>query len=74
VKYRSRITRSEVITMWWEYIVVPALLVVGGYGFALMVGVNTRWLTRKTDRNAESMYANYASPRRHLFPRWHSGR
>ena len=30
--------------MWWTYIVVPALLAVGIYGFVLIVRVNTRRL------------------------------
>jgi hypothetical protein len=48
------------VTMWWVYIVVPALLILGGYGFAVLVGFETRMLTRKTSRSAENMYGGHA--------------
>lgn len=62
--------------MWWmDYIVVPAVLILGIYGFLVLVGFQKRVMTRKTDRSAESMYGNYADPppkqRRH--GRQHSG-
>jgi hypothetical protein len=51
--------------MWWtDDIVVPALLLLGIYGFLVLIGFRTRMLTRKTDRTAESMYASYADPAR----------
>ena len=47
--------------MWWvNDIVVPAVLILGVYGFLVLVGFQKRMLTRKTDRTAESMYDNYA--------------
>jgi hypothetical protein len=52
------------VTMWWEYIVVPALLLLGIYGFLLLTGYEKRLLTRKTSRTAESMYDNYADSAR----------
>ncbi len=59
--------------MWWTYIVVPALLAVGIYGFVLIVRVNTRRLTSETDRRAEDLYDDFGdspdSPhRRHRQP------
>ena len=51
--------------MWWIYIVAPALLTFGVYGFLTIVGFETRWLTRKTDRRAEDLYDDYADPPRH---------
>ncbi|HEY1323605.1 MAG TPA: hypothetical protein VGF32_25335 [Streptosporangiaceae bacterium] len=48
--------------MWWIYIIVVAVLLLGIYGFLTMVGVETRWLSRKTSRTAESMYDSYADP------------
>jgi hypothetical protein len=52
------------ITVWWEYIVVPVLLLLGIYGFLLLTGFEKRLLTRKTDRTAESMYDDYADSAR----------
>jgi hypothetical protein len=51
--------------MWWIYIVVVALMIFGVYGFCLIVGFETRWLTRKTDRRAEDLYDKYADTPRH---------
>ena len=49
---------------WWMYIVVPAILVFGIYAFLELVGARTRWMTRRSERTAESMYDNYGdSPR-----------
>jgi hypothetical protein len=47
--------------MWWmDTLVVPALLILAVYCFAVTVGGRTRMLTRKSTRTAESMYPNYA--------------
>jgi hypothetical protein len=61
----THVARLWVIDMWWIYIVVPVLLILGVYGFLSIVGVETRWLTRKTDRRAEDLYEDYADPPRH---------
>jgi hypothetical protein len=51
--------------MWWmNYIVVPAVLILGIYGFAVFAGFQKRMLTRRTNRTAESMYGAYAGPAR----------
>jgi len=50
--------------MWWEYLLIAAALALGIYGFASMVRFQTKNLTRKTDRTAESMYPDYATDRR----------
>jgi len=50
--------------MWWVDIVVVALFIFGIYGFATLVGFNTRWLSRKTDRRAEDLYDEHADPPR----------
>jgi hypothetical protein len=47
--------------MWWQYIIVAAVLSLLTYSFVVMVGYRTRLLTRKTDRTAQSMYDDYAS-------------
>jgi hypothetical protein len=61
------VTREVVINMWWIYIVMPILFALGVYGFLMWVGVQKRFLTRKTDRTAENMYDEYGNPvrRRH---------
>lgn len=46
--------------MWWEYIIIVAVLVLGGYCFKVFTGFETRLLSRKSDRSAESIYRNYA--------------
>lgn len=49
---------------WWMYIVVVAILLFGIYAFLDLTRVRTRWITRRSERTAESMYSNYAdSPR-----------
>jgi hypothetical protein len=53
---------AEVVRMWWIYVVVVAVLAFGVYAFLTLVGVRTRWLTRRTERTVESMYPNYAGP------------
>lgn len=50
--------------MWWEYLIIAAVLIFGIYCFLVLVGFRTRLLTRKTDRTAESMYTNYADSNR----------
>jgi hypothetical protein len=48
-----------VIHMWID-IVMPILFALAIWGFLSWTGVNKRFLTRKTDRTAESMYDRYA--------------
>jgi hypothetical protein len=50
---------------WWEYVLVVAVLLAGIYGFLVLTGYTTRFLSSGTDRTADSMYDNYAdSPRK----------
>ena len=51
-------------TGWWEYIIVAAVLLFGIYAFATLTGFETRLLSRRTSRTAESMYDNYACGRK----------
>jgi hypothetical protein len=46
--------------VWWQYIIIAVVLALLIYGFVTIVGYRTRTLTSKTDRTAESMYADYA--------------
>ena len=50
--------------MWWQYIVIVALLAAGIYGFVVLARYMTRQMTRKTDRRAEDMYAEFSSSRK----------
>ena len=51
--------------MWWmDDLVVPAVLLVGICCFVVFVRFRMGVLTRRTDRTAEGMYANYADPAR----------
>ncbi len=61
--------------MWWEYVVIAVLLIFGVYAFLALVGFKARLLTRKTSRTAESMYSNYADPKRkqHRYARQRGG-
>ena len=49
---------------WWMYIVVLAILLFGIYAFLELVGVRTRWMTRRSERTAESMYDSYSDSQR----------
>jgi hypothetical protein len=46
--------------MWWQYVIIVGVLIFGVYGFITLTGFETRLLSRRTDRTAESMYGNYA--------------
>jgi len=49
-----------VTTVWWIYIVMPALLAVAVYGVILMTRGQVRALSRKSTRTAEDLYEDYA--------------
>ena len=61
--------------MWWEYIVIAAVLLFGIYAFATLTGFETRVLSRRTSRTAESMYHKYAGSARdqRRYDRRHDG-
>jgi predicted Holliday junction resolvase-like endonuclease len=65
----------QVIEVWWQIIVIVAVLIFVIYLFLVIVGFRTRLLTRKTDRTAESMYSNYADSDRkqQKYAREHGG-
>jgi len=50
--------------MWWEYILIVAVLVAGIYSFGKLAGFEKRVLTRRTSRTAEDMYGSYPDPRK----------
>ena len=61
--------------MWWEDILIAALLLVGVGCFLSLVGFRTRLMTRKTTRTAENLYPNFAdSPsKQRRYARQHGG-
>ncbi len=65
----------KVIDVWWQYIIIAAVLIAGVYGFLVLTGFETRVLTRKTGRTAESMYENYAdsNPKQRRYARKRGG-
>ena len=60
---------------WWEALLFFAAVIVAIWGFLIMVGVETRFWTRRTDRTAQDMYGEFAdSPRQqHRYARRHGG-
>jgi hypothetical protein len=46
--------------VWWEYIIIAAVLILGVYCFLVFTRFETHQLSRKSDRSAESLYRNYA--------------
>lgn len=60
---------------WWETTLFFAAVILAIWGFASIVGLRTRHLTRHTDRTAEDMYDQFSdSPRKQSrFARQHGG-
>jgi len=60
---------------WWEAVLFFSAVILAIWGFASMVGVRTRFLSRRTDRTAQDMYDQFAdSPRRQRrYARHHGG-
>jgi hypothetical protein len=60
----SRGSPGEVIAVWWQYIIIVALIGAGIYGFVALARYMTQQMTRKTDRRAEDMYDEFSSARK----------
>ena len=60
---------------WWEMILFFIAVGLAVWGFISWVGVNKRFLTRKTDRTAQDLYDDHAdSPKKQRqYARDHSG-
>ena len=50
--------------MWWQYIIITAVIALGIHGFAVFTRYMTQQMTRKTDRRAEDMYDEFNSARK----------
>jgi hypothetical protein len=61
--------------VWWEYIIVAVILLFGIYAFLVLTGFETRTLSHRTTRTAESMYPSYADSLRkqRQYARQHGG-
>ena len=46
--------------MWWQYIIIAAVILFGIYGFLTLTKFETRVLSRRTTRRAADLYPNYA--------------
>jgi hypothetical protein len=44
--------------VWWQYVVAAVVVIAAVYGFCSLVGVETHWLSDRTDRTAENMYGS----------------
>lgn len=45
---------------WWEALIFIAAVILAIWGFLSMVGLETRFWTRRTDRTAKDMYGEFA--------------
>ena len=61
--------------MWWQYIIIAAVILLGIYGFLTFTRFETRNLSRRTNRTAADMYPSYADSGRkqRRYARQHGG-
>jgi hypothetical protein len=61
--------------VWWQYIIIAAVILLGIYGFLTLTSFETRVLTRRTARRAEDLYPHYADSMRkqHRYAEEHGG-
>ena len=61
--------------MWWQYIIIAAVILLGIYGFLVFTRFETRNLSRRTNRTAADMYRGYADSLRkqRRYARQHGG-
>jgi hypothetical protein len=61
--------------VWWQYIIIAAVLLLGIYGFLVFTRFETWNLSRRTTRTAEDMYPSYTDSLRkqHRYARQHGG-
>jgi uncharacterized membrane-anchored protein YhcB (DUF1043 family) len=50
--------------VWWQYIIIVAVMALAIYGFVVLVRYMTQQMTRKTDRRAEDMYDEFDPARK----------
>ena len=61
--------------MWWQYIIIAAVILLGIYGFLVFTRFETRNLSRRTNRTAADLYPHYADSLRkqRRYAREHDG-
>jgi hypothetical protein len=61
--------------VWWQYIIIAAVILLGIYGFLTLTRFETRFLSRRTDRTAADLYPSYADSLRkqRRYARQHGG-
>jgi hypothetical protein len=61
--------------VWWQYIIIAAVILLGIYGFLTFTRFETRFMSRRTDRTAADMYPSYADSERkqRRYARQHGG-
>ena len=61
--------------MWWQYIIIAAVILFGIYGFLTLTSFETRVLSRRTTRRAADLYPRYADSLRtqRRYARQHGG-
>jgi hypothetical protein len=61
--------------MWWQYIIIAAVILLGIYGFLVLTRFETWNLSRRTNRTAADTYPSYADSLREQrrYARRHGG-
>jgi hypothetical protein len=61
--------------LWWQYIIIAAVILLGIYGFLTFTRFETRFLSRRTDRTAADLYPSYADSirKQRQYARQHGG-
>jgi hypothetical protein len=61
--------------MWWQYIIIAAVILLGIYGFLTFTRFETRFLSRRTYRTAADLYSRYADSirKQRRYARQHGG-
>ena len=61
--------------MWWQYIIIAAVILFGIYGFLTLTSFETQVLSRRTTRRAADLYPRYADSLRtqRRYARQHGG-
>jgi hypothetical protein len=61
--------------VWWQYIIIAAVIVLGIYGFLVFTRFETWNLSRRTTRTAQDLYPSYADSLRkqRRYARQHGG-
>ena len=73
---KKQARRIEVIQLpWWGYVAFSLAVLTAIWGFGSLVNLETRILTRGTDRTAEDLYDKYADSAhtQHRYAEGHGG-